>query len=384
MSSGDFLARYAGKRLFLLGDEACAWGALYAGCDFYAAYPITPASEIAETMAQLLPQTGGVFVQMEDEIASIAACIGAVWAGARAMTATSGPGFSLMQENLGYAIMTETPLVVVNVQRSGPSTGQATKGAQGDILQARWGTHGDHEIVALCPWSVEETFWLTIKAFDIAERLRTPVVLLTDGEVGHFREPLTLPHPKEISISERRLTTNREEVFGPQLVPPMARFGDGSFVHITGSTHKSNGLRDVETQTVHQQLLERLVRKIASAREQLRDIRNETDQNASVGVISLGAAARVALGAVKKLQNRALPVSFLRILTLWPFPERDVRDFCERHKTVVVVEQNLGQLKRVVERFSTNRVLHYGKIGGVLPSTDEVAQFLQEVADETA
>ena len=191
-------------------------------------------------MAQLLPQTGGVFVQMEDEIASIAACIGAVWAGARAMTATSGPGFSLMQENLGYAVMTETPLVVVDVQRSGPSTGQATKGAQGDILQARWGTHGDHEIVALCPWSVEETFWLTVKAFDIAERLRTPVVLLSDGEIGHLREPITLPHQKEVFVSERRLTANREEVFGPQLVPPMARFGDGSFTHITGSTHKSN------------------------------------------------------------------------------------------------------------------------------------------------
>jgi len=378
MNREEFLRSHSNRRLFLLGDEACAWGALYAGCDFYAAYPITPASEIAEKMAELLPQAGGVFVQMEDEIASIAACIGAAWAGARAMTATSGPGFSLMQENIGYAIMTETPLVVVDVQRSGPSTGQATKGAQGDLLQARWGTHGDHDIVALSPWSVEETFWLTVRAFSIAEKLRTPVILLTDGEIGHLREPLTLPDPKKIPPIKRRLTNNPDIVFGPELIPPMVRFGEGTFVHVTGSTHKPDGMRDVETQSVHEQLVRRLNRKIEQARTELTDVKTELQEGADVGVISFGVSARVAKGAVDNLRSRNTSVSFMRLVTLWPFPQEKVARFCARHRTVVVVEQNLGQLKRVVERFASCDVLHFGRIGGVLPSVDETAEFIAE------
>lgn len=379
MKREEFLRNYGNKRLFLLGDEACAWGALYAGCDFYAAYPITPASEIAETMAYLLPRIDGVFVQMEDEIASIAACIGAVWAGARAMTATSGPGFSLMQENIGYAIMTETPLVIVDVQRSGPSTGQATKPAQGDLLQCRWGTHGDHEIVALCPWSVEESFWLTVRAFEISERLRTPVILLSDGEIGHLREPIKLPEPQKVLPPKRRLTKNPDVVFGPETVPPMVRFGEGTFVHITGSTHKPNGLRDVETQSVHEQLVTRLVRKISELRKELTDVRIEQDENAEIGVISIGVSARVAKGAVERVRLSGKPVSFMRIVTLWPFPEEEVSRFSSRHKTIVVVEQNLGQLTRVVERFAYGKVVHFGRIGGVLPSVEEVARFLEDV-----
>ncbi len=383
---GSLLRKRAGGRAFLLGDEACAWGALYAGCDFYAAYPITPASEIAETLAELLPRTGGKFIQMEDELASIAACIGAAWAGARAMTATSGPGFSLMQEHLGYAVMTETPVVVVDVQRSGPSTGQATKGAQGDLMQARWGTHGDHEIIALCPWSVEETFWLTARAFDLAERFRTPVILLTDGEVGHFREPFTFPRPEEVRVRRRRLArSTRTPLFGGRVVPPMARFGDGLAAHVTGSTHKANGMRDVETPEVHDALVRRLVSKISDAREELTDVREDRVRGAKVGVISLGAAARPAWGAVRRLRAGGGAVSFLRIVTLWPFPERVIADFCEAHETVLVVEQNLGQLCREVERFAApGKVRRFGRIGGVLPATEEIAAAVAAAVEEVS
>ena len=199
----DYLRKFAGRKDFLLGDEACAFGALYAGCSFFGAYPITPASEIAETLARELPFVDGFFVQFEDEIASISSIIGAAWAGARSMTATSGPGFSLMQEGIGYAVMTETPCVIVDIQRSGPSTGQATKGAQGDFYQARWGTHGDHEIIALAPNSVQEYFDLTVDCFNLAERYRTPVILLGDGEVGHMRENLTFPDPAKENPGRR-------------------------------------------------------------------------------------------------------------------------------------------------------------------------------------
>lgn len=209
-----YLGRLAGKRKFLLGDEACAWGALFAGCDFFGGYPITPASEIGEVMAAELPNVGGYCIQFEDELASLAAVIGAVWAGARGMTATSGPGFSLMMEHIGYAVMTETPVVVIDVQRSGPSTGQATKPAQGDVLQARWGTHGDHEMIALSPSSVQECFDFTIDAFNLAEKYRHPVILLTDGEVGHIREPLIFPDYSKVHHEPRGKAAEGETEIG--------------------------------------------------------------------------------------------------------------------------------------------------------------------------
>ena len=372
------LARYAGDRLFLLGDEAVALGALYAGCTFFAGYPITPASEIAERLARELPLAGGTFVQMEDEIASMAAVIGAAWAGARAMTATSGPGFSLMQENLGHAIMTETPCVVVDVQRSGPSTGQATKPAQGDLMQARFGTHGDHEIVALVPGSVQECLDLTIEAFRISERLRTPVVLLTDGEIGHMREVATMPAVDDVSIPPRRVAARGQDGFGGEPVPPAPLIGHGLDTHITGSTHKPNGMRDVTSQGVHDALVRRLVSKIADRREELTRVDARWTDGAELVVVCTGAPARPALGAVIEARAAGLPVGYLRILGLWPFPIRAVADACRGARRVLVPELSLGQLNREVERHVRCPVVQLGRIGGIVHGVGEIRQAIEE------
>jgi 2-oxoglutarate ferredoxin oxidoreductase subunit alpha len=322
-------------------------------------------------MAEILPDVGGKFIQMEDELAAISAVAGAVWAGARAMTATSGPGFSLMQEGIGYGIMTETPFVVVDVQRGGPSTGQATKTAQGDVMQARWGTHGDHEIIAVAPWSVEETFYLTIEAFNLSEMYRTPVLVMSDGEIGHLREPFVFPRMSDVKVVERRFG---EPPFfgGGGLVPPMTRFGRGDFVHITGSSHKPNGLRDVESQTVHDELVRRLYAKIDRNRKKIVKTNLDAQVGAEFGVISYGVSARPAYGAVLAARRKRIKISFLRLITIWPFPVNQVREFTRNLTTVLVVEENLGQLAREVERFAECRVEHYGLIGGRTPSVSEV------------
>ena len=246
---------------FIQGDEAIARAAILAGCRFYAGYPITPASEIFEAMSIYMPLVDGVSIQMEDEIGSIAAVIGASWAGAKSMTATSGPGFSLMMENLGYAIMTETPLVLVNVQRSGPSTGQPTLAAQGDLMQAIWGTHGDHSLIVLTPATVQEAFDMTIKAFNLAEKYRTPVILLTDAEVGHMRERVYAPHPDELELIYRKLPANEEEANYPfgdihgDLVPPMPVFGKGHHTYVTGLTHDEKGRPKTVQSEIHEKLI---------------------------------------------------------------------------------------------------------------------------------
>lgn len=359
---------------FLLGDEAAAYGSLYAGCDFFAGYPITPASEIAEVMSRELPRVDGYYVQMEDEIGSISAVIGAVWSGAKGMTATSGPGFSLMQENIGYAIMTETPCVIVDVQRSGPSTGQATKPAQGDVLQARWGTHGDHEIIALAPSSVQETFTLTIEAFNLAEKYRTPVILLMDGEIGHLRENITFPPMAEIFIEERKMGEYNTDPFGGTAVPPMSRFGQGHDLHVTGSTHKATGMRDVSTQAVHQELVTRLCEKIKNARKDLTRVEEDYVAGARIGVLAYGATARPAKGAVLEARKQGQAVDFLRLISIWPFPEDVVRNFAERVDKIFVPEMNLGQVTRVVERFTSKPVIPVSKIGGIIHTVDEVLE----------
>lgn len=377
------LARRESGRVFLLGDEAIALGAIYAGCTFYAGYPITPASEIAETMARELPLVGGRYVQMEDEIGSMAAVVGAAWAGARSMTATSGPGFSLMQENLGHAIMTETPCVLVDVQRSGPSTGQATKPAQGDIMQARWGTHGDHEIVALSPASVQECFDLTVEAFRIAERLRTPVLVLADGEIGHVREVVKLPEPERVEMPERRIAAAGEAGFGGgEMVPPMPEIGHGLKTHITGSTHKPNGLRDVTTQSVHDALVRRLVAKITEEREALTRVETKWLEGAEVVVVCTGAPSRPALGAVEALREAGQAVGFLRLQGLWPFPIEAVREGCSQARVVFVPELSLGQLNREVERHVDAPVRHYGRIGGILPTVAEIKSEIESLLEE--
>jgi 2-oxoglutarate ferredoxin oxidoreductase subunit alpha len=366
------LKSLAGKTYFMQGDIAIGYGALFGGCNFFAGYPITPASEVAEIMSRELPHVGGYYIQMEDEIGSISALIGASWAGAKAMTATSGPGFSLMMENIGYAIMTETPCVIVDVQRSGPSTGQATKPAQGDFFQARWGTHGDHEMIALSPWSVQECFDLMIEAFNLAERFRHPVILLTDGEVGHMRERLRMPDPEAVKLEARRIGKGGELYFGGEDIPPMVEFGRGTFVHVTGSTHKENGMRDVQTQSVHERLITRLCGKIESRRREIYRFAEHGDPDAEVGIIAYGASARPAMGAFLKARGEGIPLKFLRLITLWPFPAEVVEDFGKGLKTLLVPEMNLGQLSREVERYASCDVVRLSRIGGVPHTVEEI------------
>jgi 2-oxoglutarate ferredoxin oxidoreductase subunit alpha len=368
------LQAFENRTLFLLGDEASAYGALYAGCDFFAGYPITPASEIAEVMSRELPRVDGYYVQMEDEVASLSAVIGAVWAGAKSMTATSGPGFSLMQENIGYAIMTETPCVIVDVQRSGPSTGQATKPAQGDVLQARWGTHGDHEIIALAPSSVQECFELTVESFNLAEKYRTPVILLMDGEIGHLRESIAFPLFDEVVREERRLADPETDSFGGEPIPPMSLFGEGRFIHVTGSTHKASGMRDVSTQAVHEELVTRLCRKISDARAEITRVEEDFVDGAKIGVLAYGATARPAQGAVLEARRQGCAVDFLRLISIWPFPEEEVKRLAGRVEAILVPEMNLGQIAREVQRFTSLPVVPVSKIGGVAHTVDEILE----------
>ena len=373
-----YLARLAGQEHFIQGDEAAALGAVFAGCNFFGGYPITPASEVAEVMARELPSVGGYYVQFEDELASISAVIGAAWAGARSMTATSGPGFSLMQESIGYACMTETPCVIVDVQRSGPSTGQATLPAQGDVMQARWGTHGDHEIIALAPSSAQECADLMIRCFDLAEEYRTPVIFLMDGEIGHLRERVVLPQPDTVKRAARRKAAVGEPVFGGKIVPPMLEFGEGGNVHVTGSTHREDGLRDVQTAEVHDRLVRRLVAKIERARNEIAQVDVDVEDDASVAVLAYGATARPAKGAVLRARAEGHRVGFIRPVTIWPFPIDEIRRSCSNLKRLLVPEMNLGQLVREVERHVDCEVVPLSKIGGVVHTSSEILSAITE------
>jgi 2-oxoglutarate ferredoxin oxidoreductase subunit alpha len=323
-------------------------------------------------MAEELPKIDGYYIQMEDEIASIGAMIGAVWAGGKAMTATSGPGFSLMQENIGYACMTETPCVIVDVQRSGPSTGQATKGAQGDVMQARWGTHGDHEMIALSPNSIQETFDLMIDAFNLSEKYRHPVIVLMDGEIGHIREKIVFPNLDEIDVYPRKLGTGNGDPFGGAKIPPMIEFGMSQHVHVTGSTHKSNGMRDVSTKEVHDDLVRRLCDKIASSRDEIVMFEEMFTDDMEHLVVSYGASSRPAKGAVNKLREDGVKIGLLRLITIWPFPEKIIKTLGARVKNVFVPEMNLGQISREIERFTDCEVIPVSKIGGVPHTVSEI------------
>ena len=376
-----YLARLAEKEHFILGDEAAAMGAIFAGCNFFGGYPITPASEVAEVVARELPYVGGHYVQFEDELASISAIIGAAWSGARSMTATSGPGFSLMQEAIGYACMTETPCVIVNVQRSGPSTGQATLPAQGDIMAARWGTHGDHEIIALAPSSAQECFDLAIRCFSLAEQYRSPVIFLMDGEIGHLRERVVFPHPGDVQCFPRRHAKEGELVFGGQAVPPMKEFGQGGFVHVTGSTHLENGLRDVQTPEVHDRLVRRLVAKIEDARDDIADLEVDLQDGARVGVMAYGATSRPAKGAVLAARAEGRQVSFCRPISIWPFPVRQVQAACAGLDKLLLPEMNLGQMVREVQRHLDCEIVPVSKIGGVVHSVAEIRAEIEKALE---
>jgi 2-oxoglutarate ferredoxin oxidoreductase subunit alpha len=343
-----------GKR-FLSGDLACAEGALAAGCTFFAGYPITPATEIAERMARRLPQIGATYIQMEDEIASIAAVLGASYAGLKAMTATSGPGFSLMQENIGLAVMTETPCVIVDVMRGGPSTGQPTMAGQQDVMQAKWGSHGDYEIIALTPSSVQEAFDLTIEAFNYAETYRIPVMVMMDAIVGHMWEKVIIPPAENIRIVNRKkpsVPPNEYLPFKPDenLVPPMAVFGEGYRFHATGLTHDEDGRPRTESIKVQQRLVQRLCDKIRENSDKIVQVREIMMEDAEIAVVAYGIESRAALSAVRMARSNGIKAGLLRLVTLWPFPEKQVAQIAKKVKTIVVPEMNYGQLVREVER----------------------------------
>jgi 2-oxoglutarate ferredoxin oxidoreductase subunit alpha len=370
----------------LQGNRACALAAVAAGCRFFAGYPITPSSEIAETMSRELPRVGGVFIQMEDEMGSLAAVIGASFGGVKAMTATSGPGFSLMQEHIGYAAMTEVPCVIVDIMRGGPSTGMPTRPAQGDLMQARWGTHGDHPVVALAPNSVQEIYSETIRAFGLAERLRTPVIVLFDEVIAHLIEPVKLPAAKSIAVAERKWAKGDERDFQPfaetdDLVPPMARPGDGLRVHATGLTHTPDGFPTQRPAPAARAVL-RLIDKIERHRDEIERFEAIDAEDAEFVVVAVGIVARAARRAVADLRAEGIKAGLFRPITLWPFPERALAAAAGRARRVLVAEMNAGQLALEVERIAAapGKVARLNRIDGEPIAPAEIVAKIRELA----
>jgi 2-oxoglutarate ferredoxin oxidoreductase subunit alpha len=340
---------------FMNGDVACAEGAIAAGCRFFAGYPITPATEIAEHLSQRMPEIGGIYIQMEDEIASMAAVIGASYTGLKAMTATSGPGFSLMQENIGLAVMTETPCVVVDIMRGGPSTGQPTLPGQQDVMQAKWGSHGDYGIIAMSPSSVQEMFDLTVEAFNLSETYRVPTLLMGDEIVGHMWEKVVIPSAEKIRTVNRKKPNIQRGEYAPfmpddDLVPPMACFGEGYHFHATGLTHDEYGYPKTVSSEIQTKLVRRLCEKISKNVDKIVKIEKVMLDDADIVVVAYGIVARAALSAVRKARSAGLKAGLLRLITLWPFPEEQVAEAAENAKMIVVPEMNCGQLVREVER----------------------------------
>ncbi|MFB0514244.1 MAG: 2-oxoacid:acceptor oxidoreductase subunit alpha [Candidatus Bathyarchaeia archaeon] len=369
------MAKPQAATYFWQGNEACAEGAIVAGCRFFGGYPITPASEILEHMALRLPQNGGIVIQMEDEMAALGAVIGASWTGAKAMTATSGPGFSLMQELLGYAFMTETPCVVVDVQRAGPSTGQATKCGQGDVMQVRWGTHGDYASVVLAPNSVQEMFDMTIQAFNLAETFRTPVVLLADEIVAHMRERIVVPPLEQMTIAERKKPNSTEkQFFGLKEIAPMPSVGEGFNVAVTGSTHNEHGYRFTADPSVHRRLVGSLVEKIRSNAEKIAGFESYNTNDCEVGIVAFGCTSRAVYEAVELAEDKGIKVGFVRLKTVWPFPERIVYSMAQKAHVVIVPEMNLGEILYEVERIvqGAAKVVPLNKIGGEMITPEEL------------
>jgi 2-oxoglutarate ferredoxin oxidoreductase subunit alpha len=368
---------------FLNGDVACAEGAIAAGCRFFAGYPITPATEIAEHLSERMPEFGGIYVQMEDEIASMAAVIGASYAGRKAMTATSGPGFSLMQENIGLAVMTEAPCVVVDIMRGGPSTGQPTLPGQQDVMQAKWGSHGDYGIIALAPSSVQEMFDLTVDAFNLSETYRVPTLLMGDEIVAHMWEKVVIPPAEGIkTVNRKKPRVPREEYmpFMPDddLVPPMACFGEGYRFHATGLTHDEEGIPQTSSSEVQSRLVRRLVEKISRNADKITKVEGTMLEDAEVVVVAYGIVARGALSAVRKARASGVKAGLLRLITLWPFPEKQVAEVAGRVKAIVMSEMNCGQLVREVERAAKcTPVAFLSKLGEDPPTPMEILEVVR-------
>jgi 2-oxoglutarate ferredoxin oxidoreductase subunit alpha len=371
------------RQILMQGNEAIAEGALAAGMRFFGGYPISPSSEVAEVLSRKLPQLGGTFIQMEDEIASISAIIGASIAGTKAMTATSGPGFSLMQEGIGFAVMAETPVVIVNVQRIGPSSGYATAPAQGDVMQARYGTHGPHAIIALAPSTVRECFDVTVKAFNLAEKYRTPVVILADAVVGHLREVVTLPGSEEIDVVDRekpRGAPGTAKPFEPgeNGVPAIPDFGTGYRYHITGLFHDETGFPTTSSPAV-QQISERLVSKIEANSEDITEVEYLHMDDAEVVVLAYGCVGRSARAAVKAARARGVKAGMVRLITIWPFPEHVIKAVVEKTPRLVVAEMNLGDIANEVRRVTRGdvQITQVNRHDGLLITPGQILQGIE-------
>ncbi|MDP3908795.1 MAG: 2-oxoacid:acceptor oxidoreductase subunit alpha [Gemmatimonadales bacterium] len=370
---------------FINGDIACAEGALAAGLGLFAGYPITPSTEVAERLSQRLPEVGGRYIQMEDELASMAAVLGASWGGVRAMTATSGPGFTLMMENLGLGVMTETPCVVVDVQRGSPSTGLPTLVGQSDVMQAKWGSHGDYEIVAYSPSSCQEMFDLTIKAFNTADRLRIPVILLADEVIGHMTERVVIPEASKIERVERKRPASAPgNGYHPyatdnDLVPPMAPVGEGYRFHITGLTHDEKGYPVTDAVT-HERLVRRINEKVLRQASSLCEYEEASLDDADIVVVAYGCVSRSVRRAIREAREGGIRVGLFRPITIWPFPGERIRELSAQAKAFVVAELNLGQFGRELERFTSKPVVGVNRAGGELLPPEPVLAAIREAA----
>ena len=371
------------EEFFIQGNEACAKGALAAGCRFFAGYPITPSTEVAETLARELPKVGGSFVQMEDEIGSAGAIIGGSWGGTKSMTATSGPGLSLMQENIGYAFMTETPIVIVDVQRGSPSTAQPTMAAQGDMMQARWGSHGDYEPIALSPSSVQEFFDFTIKAFNLSEEYRVPVFVMADEVIGHMREKIVVEDDIEIVPRKRPEKTDSYLPFEniENSTTPMPAFGDGFNIHVTGLTHDERGYPDTNTPETHDKLVQRICDKILNNKDKICSVQSEDCEDADIIIVSYGAPVRSAVEATRLAREAGKKVGYVKIDTPWPFPDEKIQELTKNAGDVIVVEMNLGQMYYEVDRVLRRdcNVHLMGVIGGLLPTPEEILDEIERI-----
>ncbi|MBP5288763.1 MAG: 2-oxoacid:acceptor oxidoreductase subunit alpha [Clostridia bacterium] len=374
-----------GKVKLMQGNEACVEGALYAGCRFYAGYPITPSTEIAEGCAVRLPQVGGHFIQMEDEIASCAAAIGASAAGVKSMTATSGPGFSLKQENLGYACLTEIPFVLVDVPRAGPSTGLPTSPSQGDVMQAKWGTHGDHPMIAIAPSTVEECFKLCVRCFNLSEKYRTPVIFLMDEIVGHLREGIEIPEEGELEIVNRAIPEDPAHAKKPyatkegSTVPVMAPFGAGERYNITGLIHADDGFPTNSTEIADKQV-RRLLAKIDDNLDDILSWEETSMDDAEVCVVCFGGTARSVQSAVETLRAEGVKVGMFRPITVWPFPAKKMREIAGKVKKIIVAEHNDGQMLLEVQRVTGlyDKIGFVGKVNGTVITPDEIVKAVKE------
>jgi 2-oxoglutarate ferredoxin oxidoreductase subunit alpha len=370
---------------YLDGDHACSEGAIAAGCRFASGYPITPSTEVVERLSQRFPQCGGRFQQFEDELAASIALQGATWGGAKTITVTSGPGFSLMMEHIGLAAITETPCVFVNVQRAGPSTGLPTQPAQGDMMQARFGSHGDYRLITLCPNSPQESFDLTLEAFNLAEEYRVPVIVMLDEVVGHMTEKVVIPPADKLKVTERRWTSKKPGEYKPfeapagSLVPEMVKAGDGYRIHVTGLTHDDRGYPNM-TIPAHEKMQLRLTDKIVKNADKIIRFDAQDLDNAEVVVVSYGITSRVAQKAIQMAKEQGIRVGSFRLITAWPFPEKQIAELSKKVKAFVVPELNLGQMVLEVERLANGRcrTIPVPHVGGTVHDPSVIFKKIQE------